>query len=281
MQNARYHVLDERWDPCPVGEPGDLYIGGECLASAYAGDPALTAYKFIPDPSPDRAGQRLYRTGDRARWLADGNLQFLGRLDDQVKIRGYRIELGEIQAALVKQPGILDAAVVTAVIAGDRAPCAFYVCGVDPLDEAQLRLRLAEVLPSYMMPARLIAMAVLPVTANGKVDRAALAELAARPLTATPGTSPQSAPATGSGTTAGAEPDELGRIIRGAWVEVLGPDTGGGDFFALGGDSLTAARFISLVREDADTVLRVRDVFDLSTLDALIARAHAGEEAQQ
>ncbi|BCB89728.1 amino acid adenylation domain-containing protein [Phytohabitans suffuscus] len=284
MQNARYHVLDERWDPCPIGEPGDLYIGGECLASAYAGDPALTAYKFIPDPSPDRAGQRLYRTGDRARWLPDGNLQFLGRLDDQVKIRGYRIELGEIQAAFVRQPGILDAAVVTAVIAGDRALCAFYVCGDEPVDEAQLRRRLAEALPAYMMPSRLVALPALPVTANGKVDRAALAELATRPPAAAPSAPRPAAPsraATGSGSPAGEEPDELERILRDAWVEILGPGTDGGDFFVVGGDSVAAARFVSLIREDADTVLRVRDVFDFPTLDALIARARAVEEAQR
>jgi amino acid adenylation domain-containing protein len=276
MQNARYHVLDEGWNPCPVGEPGDLYIGGECLASAYTGDPALTAYKFIPDPSPGRAGQRLYRTGDRARWMADGNLEFLGRLDDQVKIRGYRIELGEIRAALAGQPGILDAAVVTAVIAGDRALCAFYVDGGEPVDGEQLRRRLAETLPSYMMPVRLTALTALPVTANGKVDRAALAELAARPPAA-----PMSAPR--PTTSAGAEPDELERVMRDAWVEVLGPGADeGGDFFALGGDSLTAARFVSLVSEDTgtETVLRVRDVFDYPTLDALIARARAAEEAQ-
>ncbi len=279
MQNARYHVLDERLDPCPIGEPGGLYIGGECLASAYAGDPALTADKFIPDPSPDRAGQRLYRTGDRARWLADGNLQFLGRLDDQVKIRGYRVELGEIQAALVRQPGILDAAVITAVIAGDRAPCAFYVRGADPVDEVQLRSGLAETLPSYMMPARLIELAALPVTANGKVDRAALAELAARPRTTS--IEPPLAPpgATGAGASAVGEPDELERIMRVAWAEVLGPGTEGGDFFALGGDSLAAARFVSLVREDADTALRVKDIFDFPTLDELIVRARDAEEA--
>src|SRR6266508_3150035 len=279
MQNARYHVLDERLDPCPIGEPGGLYIGGECLASAYAGDPALTADKFIPDPSPDRAGQRLYRTGDRARWLADGNLQFLGRLDDQVKIRGYRVELGEIQAALVRQPGILDAAVITAVIAGDRAPCAFYVRGADPVDEVQLRSGLAETLPSYMMPARLIELAALPVTANGKVDRAALAELAARPRTTS--IEPPLAPpgATGAGASAVGEPDELERIMRVAWAEVLGPGTEGGDFFALGGDSLAAARFVSLVREDADTALRVKDIFDFPTLAELIVRARDAEEA--
>ncbi|MET8232732.1 amino acid adenylation domain-containing protein [Micromonospora sp. NPDC005298] len=277
MQNARYHVLDERWDPCPVGAPGDLYIGGECLATAYAGDPELTATKFIPDPSPDRPGQRLYRTGDRARWLADGNLEFLGRLDDQVKIRGYRIELGEVQAALVRQPGVLDAAVVTAVIAGDRALCAFYVAGADPVDETRLRSGLGRTLPSYMMPTRLTALPALPVTANGKVDRAALAGLAAGPPATTPDTPRQDRPAPVTG-----EPDGVEQVVRAAWVEVLGPGAeSGGDFFLAGGDSLTAARFVALVNEDAGTALKVRDVFDLLTLDALVTRARATEEAPQ
>jgi hypothetical protein len=176
-------------------------------------------------------------------------------------------------------------AVVTAVIAGDQALCAFYVCGADPVDEAQLRGRLAEALPPYMIPARLIALPALPVTANGKVDRAALAELAARPPSTTPVAPPTtavpSAPASGSDTAAGGAPDGLERVMRDAWVEILGPGTDGGDFFVAGGDSVAAARFVSLIREDADTMLRVRDVFDFPTLDALVARARAVEEAER
>jgi len=305
MQNARYHVLDDQMCPCPVGEPGDLYIGGECLAVGYASDPVLTARKFVPDPSPDRPGARVYHTGDRARWLPDGDLQFLGRLDDQVKIRGYRIELGDVAAALLRAPGIADAAVVTAEIAGERALCAFYVPAAAPVDASGLRAHLGEVLPPYMVPTRLTSLPVLPVTANGKVDRARLAELAAiepqgsavteqpcpaaadppvdrtRPMLGTaamPASATVSNGATEPATVGTDRPDDIGHLVHLAWEEILGPGTAatGASFFELGGDSLAAARFVSLVCEDADAdVLRVRDVFDHPTLRELVQRAAA------
>ncbi len=144
IENASYHVLDARLSPCPVGIPGDLYIGGDCLAGGYAREPELTAEKFIPDPW--RAG-RLYRTGDRARYRPDGNLEFLGRRDHQVKIRGFRIELGEIEAALAALPGVRQAAVVVR-----EGRLVAYVAG-EATTEA-LRQALREELPGLYGPCR-------------------------------------------------------------------------------------------------------------------------------
>jgi amino acid adenylation domain-containing protein len=172
MTGARYYVLDEHLDERPVGEPGDLYIAGSCLALGYLGDPALTAAKFIPDVATGEAGGRMYRTGDRARWLADGNLQFLGRSDDQVKVRGYRIELAEVQAAIGRCPGVREA--VVAAPPGESGPelVAFFVPALPGAATAeQVRAALAETLPPWMVPGRLISVPEFPRSATGKVSR--------------------------------------------------------------------------------------------------------------
>ncbi|MGK5671793.1 amino acid adenylation domain-containing protein [Micromonospora sp. URMC 106] len=178
MQNARYHVRDESLRPCPVGTPGDLYIAGECVALGYAGDPALTGRRFIRDPH-DPDGATMYRTGDRARWLPDGNLQFLGRADHQVKIRGYRIELGDVESALSRHPAVTEAVAVVAGRASGADLVAFYTCRSDPVAPEDLRRHAARTLPSYMVPAAFVRLDALPVTDNGKVDRAALLRSAA------------------------------------------------------------------------------------------------------
>lgn len=174
MQNARYYVLDRALRPCPLGEEGDLYIAGACVAQGYAAAAALTAAKFLPDPLAGRPGERMYRTGDRARWLPSGDLEFLGRLDDQVKVRGYRIELGEVQSALLQCPGVRAASVVAPTGPGGRTLAAFYVPAAEPLRKAEVVRALRTLLPSYMIPTRLVALDELPLTRTGKVDRAAL-----------------------------------------------------------------------------------------------------------
>ncbi|MFC7472667.1 AMP-binding protein [Actinomadura keratinilytica] len=174
MQNARYYVLDSALRPCGLGEEGDLYIAGACVAEGYAGAAALTAARFVPDPGALRPGERMYRTGDRARWLPDGEMEFLGRLDDQVKVRGYRIELGEVQSALLQCPGVRAAAVVAPSGRGGRSLAAFYVPTGEALPKAEIVRALKAVLPSYMVPARIVALDELPLTRTGKVDRAAL-----------------------------------------------------------------------------------------------------------
>jgi amino acid adenylation domain-containing protein len=171
MQNARYHVLDADLRPCPIEVAGDLYIAGDCLGLGYLGDAATTAVKFLPDPFQPG---RMYRTGDRARWLPDGNLQFLGRLDHQVKIRGYRIELGEIEAAMARHRAVQEAAVAVRETGSDKELVGCYTCGEEAVDPVRLRAHLEAVLPPYMVPGELVRLNALPTTANGKVDRAGL-----------------------------------------------------------------------------------------------------------
>ncbi len=181
IPGARYHVLDGGGGPCPAGVAGDLWIGGECLAAGYANAPELTADRFLPDPFAVEPGSRLYRTGDRARYRPDGNLEFLGRLDQQVKIRGFRVELGEIETVLASHPEVREAVVAAPrQPAGDRRLVAYVVPRRQPAADARaLRAFLHDRLPEYMVPSAVVELPALPLTANGKVDRKALPEPAA------------------------------------------------------------------------------------------------------
>jgi amino acid adenylation domain-containing protein len=259
IDNARYHVLDSALGPCPIGMPGDLYIGGHCLAAGYAGDPGLTGDRFVPDPQGGEPGGRLYRTGDRARSFADGVLQFLGRLDHQVKIRGFRIELGEIEAVLRDEEGVREAvAMVREDRPGDRRLVA-YVVGEGPEDlpaPAVLRDRLRQRLPEYMLPAAIVPLESLPVTANGKLDRRALpsprAEMGARKV----------------------EPrDPVEARLAAIWSELLGREEIGveDDFFALGGHSLVATQLMARVRREWEIDLPLRLLFEGPTVRRLAA----------
>jgi amino acid adenylation domain-containing protein len=173
MQNARYYVLDDLRNHCPVGIAGDLYIAGDCLARGYLGDQQLTDRKFVPDPYAE-PGERMYDTGDRARWLPDGTIEFLGRRDNQVKIRGFRIELEDVRSAALTHPEVTQASVVAYGPHTDRDLAVFYTADTrDPAPQA-LRTHLQAVLPSYMQPAKVIRIPAMPVNANGKVDLAAL-----------------------------------------------------------------------------------------------------------
>ncbi|HEY2737732.1 MAG TPA: amino acid adenylation domain-containing protein, partial [Thermoanaerobaculia bacterium] len=242
IANARYHALDAEMRPCPIGVAGDLYIGGlggACLCVGYAGQPALTAAAFLPNPFAGEPGARLYRTGDRVRFFPDGNLEFLGRVDQQVKIRGYRIELGEIEVALLRHRQVREAVVqvlegrLVAWIVPEMGPA--MVPGTEILPEAQdLRSWLAESLPSYMLPAAFVILAALPVTANGKLDRAALP-------------APDLAQAAEYEAPSGPEEEMLAAL----WVELLGAQRVGArdNFFTLGGHSLLGTRVISRLRE--------------------------------
>jgi amino acid adenylation domain-containing protein len=258
IQNARYHVLDRRLRPVPVGVAGDLYIGGECLACGYHNRPALTAEKFIPDPFT-APGARLYRTGDRARYLADGNLEFLGRADLQVKIRGYRVEPGEVEAALAQHPDIAAAAVA----ALEEQPrqkrlVAYYVPrpGAAPALDA-LRAHLRRSLPEYMVPAAFVALAALPLTANGKLDRKALpAPAAGRPELGKEFVAPR---------------NDLEELIAAGVREVLGLERVGvhDSFFELGGDSLKGAVLINRLQTRLEEPVYVMALFDAPTVAAL------------
>jgi amino acid adenylation domain-containing protein len=234
IHNIRLYVVDEHGQPVPVGMPGELFIGGVGVARGYWNRPGLTAQRFVPDPFGP-PGSRLYRTGDAARWRPDGALEFLGRLDGQVKLRGLRIELGEITTALREHPGVLDATVIVREdTPGDRRLVAYLVGDVDV---ASLRSALKTRLPDFMIPAGYVELAAIPVTVNGKLDRAALP----------PPPIPQQART--------APPDsEAERLIADVWQDVLGITTLGidDDFYDLGGHSLLAIQVVTRLRNRID-----------------------------
>ncbi|MET0399651.1 MAG: amino acid adenylation domain-containing protein [Longimicrobiaceae bacterium] len=262
LGNASLYVLDRSGNPSPVGVPGELCIGGASVARDYLDRPELTAEKFVPDPFAASAGRRLYRAGDRARWGAGGVLEFLGRTDFQVKVRGFRIEPGEVEAAFARHPRVREAAVV---VWEDRPGARRLVAYVVPADgaavtAAELTGWLGERLPEHMVPASLVVLDSLPLTAHGKLDRGALP-----------------APDVSSGKGFVAPRTPLEEIVAGAWAAVLGVPRVGvtDDFFALGGHSLLATRLISRVREASGVELPLRAVFEAPTVAELAGRAEA------
>ena len=253
VANARVALLDERFIPVPVGAPGELFIGGDGLARGYQGRPDLTAAVFLPDPSGAEPGARLYRTGDRGRYLPDGNLEYLGRADRQVKVKGYRIELGEIEAVLTQCPGVRGAAVLAREdTPGDKRLVAYVVtdAGVEGLRET-----LAARLPEYMVPMDFVVLDALPLTANGKVDRRAL-----------PAPGEQSAEETAY--VAPRNPVE--EVLAGIWAQALGLERVGvhDNFFSLGGDSITALLTFSKAKA-AGLKLASRQIFRYPTIAEL------------
>ncbi|NTY37366.1 non-ribosomal peptide synthetase [Burkholderia diffusa] len=235
LPNARALVLDAFGACVPAGAAGELYLGGPGVARGYLGRPAQTAERFVPDPFTP--GARLYRTGDRVRLRVDGRLAFLGRIDDQVKIRGYRVEPGEASAA-VRAAGPVAQAETLAIEHDGRLRLATFVVMHDRVvfDEAAMRAALAAKLPDYMVPAQFVALARLPVTANGKIDRAALRELAAAPVALASGDAPQGVVET---------------VLAEVWQAVLkAPQVGRDDnFFELGGDSILVLQVIARARK--------------------------------
>jgi amino acid adenylation domain-containing protein len=269
LTNTSTWVLDAHMNPVCAGETGELYLGGVGVARGYLGRPGMTAERFVPNPFS--AGGRLYRSGDRARRLADGAIEYLGRIDDQVKIRGYRVEPGEIAARLRALDGVQDAAVIVSA-AGRLAGFATAKPGCN-LEPAALKQKLAAILPDYMVPSSVRVLDALPLNRNGKLDRQSLTELA-RTATRADGNirrAPQ-----------GATEIALASI----WGEVLGlvqskPETGilrDDNFFALGGHSLAAMRMLSRVRATWPIDLPLRAVFIAPTLLALAVRI---DEAQK
>src|SRR5215207_7196243 len=246
IPNARAYVLDPAGEPLPVGVPGDLCIGGDGVVRGYLGRPGLTAERFVPDPFAPEPGGRMYRTGDRARWRAQGKLEFMGRLDDQVKIRGFRIEPGEVEAAMAAYPGVREARVMMREDQpGDKRLVA-YVVGSVEVDG--LRAHLRQSLPEYMVPQAIVALDRLPLNANGKVDRKALP-------------APEYG---GAGETYVAPRTPTEEVLAGIWAEVLGLERVGVEegFFELGGHSILTMLVTSLVRELFGVELPVRVFFE-------------------
>jgi amino acid adenylation domain-containing protein len=265
IANARYHVLDAGLFPSPVGIPGDLYIGGDCLCTGYAHQPDLTAESFLPDPFAGTPGARLYRTGDRARTFTDGNLEFLGRVDQQVKIRGFRIELGEIEVALARHPGVREAVVLAREdVPGDPRLVAYIVPrdGATGPDAAELRDLLRRGLPDYMIPSTFVELAALPVTPNGKLDRRALP-------------APRWDHAEGEEVVPPATPTEI--ALAALWREVLSVERVGrfDNFFDLGGHSLLATQLVARLRAAFGTEVALRTIFQSPVLADLAAALDA------
>ncbi|HVR96498.1 MAG TPA: amino acid adenylation domain-containing protein, partial [Thermoanaerobaculia bacterium] len=270
--NRRVQVLDERLQPVPAGGVGELYAGGAGLARGYLGRPDLTAERFVPDPfQPDAPGARLYRTGDLVRRLPDGRLEFAGRRDGQVKVRGIRIELGEVEAALAGVSCVREAAVVAHGEGEDRRLAAFVVVdgtavsleGLPPLTSAEMREALRERLPEAMVPSSFTVLPALPLTANDKLDRRVLADLAAR------GTVSESA----GGSEAAAPRTPAEELAVRVLAEVLGVERVGlrDSFFDLGGHSLLATQILSRVREAFGVEVSLTDFFAVPTAEGLAA----------
>jgi acyl carrier protein len=244
-----------------TGVSGEIYIGGDGLARGYLAQPEITAERFIPHPFSESSGERIYRTGDMARYRDDGEIEFLGRLNHQVKVRGFRVELGEIEAVLRQHPKINEAVVmVREEVLGDRRIVAYLVSpeGED-LSLNDIRRFLGDKLPEYMMPSSLVALSSLPLTPHGKVDREAL-------------------PAPGLGR-AGMEEayvaprTVLEEAVAVIWAETIGIELLGvhDNFFELGGHSLLATQVISRIREEFEVELPVRMMFEGMTVAEMAA----------
>ena len=256
LANVRTYVLDRMLQPMPVGIPGELYIGGVGVARGYLNNPGLTAERFIPDPFSAKPAARMYRTGDRVRWLHTGELDFLGRADQQVKIRGFRIELGEIEAALAQHPDVLACAIDARDDAGRKQLVGYIVLRreVEP-STSELREFLKERLPDYMVPVAFVALPALPVTANGKIDRRALPAPDFKRKAAADYQAPQT---------------DVETILAGIWGDVLRLDRVGtrDNFFELGGDSILSIQVIARAAE-AGVRLTPKDLFQHQTIAEL------------
>jgi amino acid adenylation domain-containing protein/non-ribosomal peptide synthase protein (TIGR01720 family) len=245
--NSKYRRL------LPMGVPGELYIGGAGLARGYLNRPELTRDRFIEDAP---FGGRLYRTGDMARWLADGNIEYLGRSDEQVKVRGYRVEPGEVEQALESCPGVGQAAVVAREDGIGNRRLIGYVVAQGLLDRDVVLMHLKEQLPEYMVPSILVELARLPLTANGKLDRGALPDPGIKALSGRAYMAPQS---------------QIEQTLSEIWRELLGVERVGinEDFFEMGGHSLLATRLAVAIKKEFHLKISLRALFELSTIKDL------------
>ena len=268
LQGVRVAVVDRRGSPVPVGVGGELALSGLGVGRGYLERPAETAMRFIPDPESSAAGGRRYLTGDRVRFLADGSLDFLGRLDQQLKIRGFRIEPGEIESVLEGHPAVQGAVVgAHEITSGDHVLVAWVVAAEEDLESESLRQYLSTAMPHYLVPSAFVLLDTLPLTPAGKVDRRSL-----------PAPTEMLAPL------AGQAPQTLMEdLVAEVWAEVLGLETVGvdQDFFSLGGHSLLATRVMSRLRRLFSVEIPLRALFEGPTVRDLVQvveKARLGEE---
>jgi amino acid adenylation domain-containing protein len=258
IANTQIYLLDAKNQLVPIGMPGELHIGGDSLARGYRNRPELTNEKFIPNPFSNSPGDRLYKTGDLARYLSDGNIEFLGRIDDQVKIRGFRIELGEIETVLTQHPCVQQAVVLArSDEAGDKRLVAYIVTeqkSTLALDE--LNRFLEGQLPDYMIPKAFVMLEALPITANGKVNRNALPSPAQRPLAAEEDVSPQT---------------EVEQNIAAVWQEVLNVEKLGihDNFFDLGAHSIHIGQVNGKLKALLNRDISMIEMFKYPTISSL------------
>jgi amino acid adenylation domain-containing protein len=271
IPNSQFYILNRQLNPVPVTAPGELYIGGVGLAQGYLNRPELTAELFIPNPFSKELGTRLYKTGDLARYLPDGNMELLGRIDQQVKIRGIRVELGEIEAILSQHP-FVQSAVVLARDAkpGDKRLVAYVVPSQERVPTInELRTFLLQNLPEYLVPSTFLMLNTLPLTPNGKVDRQALpAPERSRPKVKEAFVAPQT---------------PVEELIARIWAKVLGLERIGihDDFFELGGHSLLAAQVVYQLNEAFLMQLPLRSLFDAPTVAGLARVIEQGRVEQK
>lgn len=255
IPDTSVHILDEHMRPVPVGDPGELYIGGGGVAAGYLNRPELTRERFVPDPSGD-SGDRLYRTGDRVRMDLDGNIEFLGRLDGQVKVAGHRIEPEEIEAELLRHPAVRQAVVAARPVPSGEKQLVAYVVAADPgaFSASDLKCDLAGQLPQHMVPARIVRLDELPLTPNSKVDRAALPD-PELPRQAAPAAPPLS--------------DMEGEVAA-VWHRVLGRAAGPDDnFFDLGGTSLQILEIHAVLTRTLGREVPLMQLFEHPTVRSL------------
>lgn len=267
IANMELYILDSYLQPVPVFVTGELMIGGIGLATGYHRRPKLTAERFIPHPFADEPGVHLYRTGDRARFLPDGSIEYLGRDDYQVKIRGFRIELGEVEARLGEHPSIRDAVVVCNDTYGQKRLVAYYVSQVqaDPPTGEDLQQVLQQTLPEYMVPSKWIRLQTFPFTPNGKVDRNALP-------------SPEWERDEGATSYHPPKTEAEKQLVK-IWTSILRVKRVGvrDDFFSLGGDSILALQILSRARQKG-IHFKPKEIFDHPTVEALAKRARTSRK---
>jgi len=265
IRDLQIYILDKHLQPVPIAVAGELHVGGAGLARGYLNRPELTAQKFIDNPFSYSPGSRLYKTGDKARYLRDGNIEFIGRIDNQVKIRGFRIELGEISATLTQHPDLLEAVAHVREDSPGEKRIVAYIVTKEEVASASLRSFLKTKLPDYMVPSAFVFLDAMPLTANGKVDRRAL---------------PKPDADREVGATAPRTTTEL-QLVQ-IWSEVLNIPTVGvrDNFFDLGGHSLLAVRLMARIEQQLGTPLPLATLFSEPTIENQASLLSAAIDAQ-